>query len=107
MAMGLEIKQRSDLIDYTIKSNFDKLRYGKIYIMTDADTDGNHIKGLIINLFHELFPSLLKVKGFLGSPLTPIKSAKMLGKKDIDFYTESEYKKWIVDTPNNNSYMEH
>jgi hypothetical protein len=29
------------------------------------DHDGSHIKGLVINMIHKLWPSLLKVDGFL------------------------------------------
>jgi DNA topoisomerase II len=94
MAIGLEIKNRGKEIDYTIPSNFAKLRYGKIYIMADADTDGNHIKGLVFNLFHDLFPSILKIKDFISSPLTPIKTAVYKGKLVKHFYTETEYKLW-------------
>ena len=38
-----------------------KLRYGGIVILTDADCDGSHIKGLIINLFQYFWPDLLKL----------------------------------------------
>ena len=34
-------------------------RYGKILLMTDQDTDGSHIKGLIINFFRHFWPELL------------------------------------------------
>jgi DNA gyrase subunit B len=34
-------------------------RYGKIVILTDADTDGAHICNLLLGMFHELFPSLV------------------------------------------------
>ena len=41
------------------------LRYGHLMIMTDQDHDGSHIKGLLINLLHHFWPSLLKLEGFL------------------------------------------
>ena len=33
-------------------TNVSELRYGRLMIMTDADNDGSHIKGLILNMFH-------------------------------------------------------
>jgi Type IIA topoisomerase (DNA gyrase/topo II, topoisomerase IV), B subunit len=32
-----------------------------LMIMTDADNDGSHIKGLILNMIHYFWPSLLKL----------------------------------------------
>jgi DNA topoisomerase-2 len=73
--------------------NIDELRYGKIMIMTDADEDGKHIKGLLFNLFHTLWPSLLKKFNFLTSMMTPIIKA-IKGKTSISFYNMSDYEKW-------------
>ena len=36
------------------------------------NTDGSHIKGLLINLFKTKWPSLLEIEGFITSLLTPI-----------------------------------
>lgn len=49
-----------------------ELRYGRIMLMTDADLDGSHIKGLVMNLFAQQWPSLLRLEGFVTSMLTPI-----------------------------------
>jgi DNA topoisomerase II len=69
------------------------LRYGSIMILTDADVDGSHIKGLLINMFHNFWPSLLKYDGFIKSMITPIVKARK--KSDIKiFYTMSEYETW-------------
>ena len=47
------------------------LRYGKVMIMTDQDHDGSHIKGLVMNVFHHMWPSLLEL-GYITSMITPI-----------------------------------
>jgi DNA topoisomerase-2 len=81
-------------LDYTIEENYEKLRYGRVLIITDADTDGIHICGLIQNIFHFLFPSLLKRKeSYLTSMQTLI--VRVIGKPDILFYDESEYKDYV------------
>jgi DNA gyrase/topoisomerase IV subunit B len=48
------------------------LRYGRLMLMTDQDHDGSHIRGLVMNLFLQQWPSLLKVPGFMCMLLTPI-----------------------------------
>ena len=69
------------------------LRYGSIMILTDADVDGSHIKGLLINLFHNFWPSLLKQDGFIKSMMTPIVKAKKRDDVRV-FYTLTEYEAW-------------
>ena len=69
-----------------------QLRYGKILILTDADVDGSHIKGLIINLFHSEWNTLIDAN-FIGFMNTPILKAR--NKKDVTvFYNEREYELW-------------
>jgi DNA topoisomerase-2 len=70
-----------------------KLRYGKVLILTDADVDGSHIKGLCINMFDVLWPSLLQINNFLGYMNTPILKARK-GTKELLFYNEGEYNIW-------------
>jgi len=59
-------------VDYSIETNRNKLRYGKLYVVADSDFDAMHIIGLIINLFDTLFPSLLQQDNFLHFLRTPI-----------------------------------
>ena len=78
-----------------------RLRYGKVRIVTDQDKDGSHIKGLIANAFDVLWPSLLAIPGFLSYMNTPIlKARKGTGKNQetLSFYSESDYRQWL-DTP--------
>jgi DNA topoisomerase-2 len=68
------------------------LRYGRVLIMSDQDVDGFHIRGLLMNLFHTEWPSLMKL-GFLCTLLTPL--LKMTrGQKTLSFYNETEFNKW-------------
>jgi DNA topoisomerase-2 len=70
------------------------LRYGKVLIMTDQDLDGSHIKGLVINLFHSEWPSLVRLPGFLAFMNTPILRAMKRGSPTMVFYNEGEYNAW-------------
>lgn len=70
------------------------LRYGRIIIMTDADVDGSHCKGLIMNMFHSLWPSLVKQPNFVTSLLTPIIKATKGQEPPISFYTLNEFEEW-------------
>jgi DNA topoisomerase-2 len=63
-----------------------ELRYGRLMIMTDADLDGSHIKGLVLNMFHVYWPKLIEL-GFVVSMVTPvIKAGKTW------YFTEDEFK---------------
>ena len=61
-------------------------------IMTDADNDGSHIKGLILNMIHHFWPSLLKLN-FVVSMVTPIIKATK-GSETKSFYTDSSFRMW-------------
>jgi len=72
------------------------LRYGSILIFTDADNDGSHIKGLIINWVHTFWPSLLKIDSFISSIVTPIVKVSK-GPTVRSFYTQNDFVEWKKD----------
>ena len=78
------------------------LRYGRVMILTDADLDGSHIKGLIINVFACFWPDLLRL-GFVTCMSTPILRARK-GAKTHLFYAAGEYDAWRAATPDANSW---
>ena len=69
------------------------LRYGRILIMTDQDYDGSHIRGLLINMFHELWHELIKFPNFITYMATPIVKATK-GAQVKSFYTQYDYEEW-------------
>ena len=73
------------------------LRYGGIIIFTDADNDGSHIKGLIINFIHTFWPSLLKIDNFISSIVTPIVKVTK-GPSVKSFYNQSDFNAWREST---------
>ncbi len=79
---------------YDNDEDFASLRYGRIIILTDQDVDGSHIKGLVMNMFHTLWPELVKREGFITSLATPI--VKAFKNKDTKiFYNLTEYEDWV------------
>lgn len=77
--------------DYQQSDALEKLQYGRILILTDADEDGIHISALIINLFHKLFPSLLlRAEPFLWYMMTPIAKISYPRKNEC-FYNDYDY----------------
>lgn len=82
--------------EYTSKK---ELNYGSVMILTDADDDGHHIKGLVINFFETWWPSLTRLPGFIKSMRTPVVIAKPLAasKKSqppLEFFSYTEFKNW-------------
>ena len=81
------------------KDNIDKLRYGGIFLLTDSDVDGYHIKGLVINFIEFFWPELAQIKGFFQTMNTPIikayKKSDVKIKNPIKFYTLSHYNQWL------------
>lgn len=69
------------------------LRYGKIYIYTDADPDGNSIAALLINFLNKYWPELFE-KGMVYKVMTPLVVAKK-GTKTVEFYTQAEFDEWL------------
>ena len=77
----------------TVYTDVSPLRYGRVMIMTDQDHDGSHIKGLVINLFHHFWPSLLRQPNFLQVFITPIVKCTRRQQAEV-FYTTPEFYQW-------------
>jgi DNA topoisomerase-2 len=87
-------------VDYALQANYKALNYGTLMILTDADKDGIHIEGLLLNFFMELFPSLLKKQGFIVSMKTPVVKVFKKGGQDLLFYNESTFEEYRRKHPN-------
>ena len=88
-----ELKKIIGLTSGKKYTNTADLRYGSVMIMTDQDLDGSHIRGLLVNLFHELWHELIAIPGFLTYMATPIVKAHK-GKETRMFYSQYEYEQW-------------
>lgn len=86
--IGLEMGKEYD------ENNIHDLRYGKgIILFMDADVDGDHIKGLFLNMLDFFWPSLLKIPDFLKIFITPV--IKTFQNNQVnEFFSITAYNEW-------------
>ena len=74
-AFGLEIDLKTMKVTY----HPDRIRYGKIIIMSDADVDGAHIKNLFYTFIWNFCPELIK-DGYIYAGVPPLYKVTMAKK---------------------------
>lgn len=70
----------------------DNLRIHEVIFLTDSDTDGYDISGLLLNIFAYYWPEMIK-EHRVSRVESPILICRR-GKEKIDFYTQHEYEEW-------------
>ena len=87
----------------TIDEIKENLRYHKVCLLCDADIDGQHIQGLLINFFHHFWPELVRCNFFITAMRTPI--IKAISKKETyEFFDDTAYQKFKKDHRDMSSY---
>jgi DNA gyrase subunit B len=103
LAKVLENKELSDLVTALgcgLGKNFDlsRLRYGRIIILADADSDGNHIATLLLTFLYRHLPQLIaNGRVFLAQP--PLYRIDV--GKDTHWALDEAHKQRILETVKN------
>lgn len=91
--------------DYRDPATRKTLRYGKIWLMTDQDDDGFHIRGLLLNFFYTMWPSLFELKCKDGTPfIESFTTAVVMARKGTKtlklIYSNPDAREWLKDPEN-------
>jgi len=70
-----------------------ELRFGKLAVAADADVDGFHICGLLMNVIDHFWPELFDM-GFVHILRTPVILVTLKDKTELEFFTEREFREW-------------
>lgn len=70
-----------------------ELRFGKLAVASDADVDGFHICGLLMNIIDHFWPELFDM-GFVHILRTPVILVTLKDKSEIEFFTERDFRDW-------------
>lgn len=72
------------------------LRYGRVAIFTDQDSDGAHIAGLLLNALQFFFPDIIKARpDFVCRIVTPlIKALPKRGQGEQHFFSTQSFAAW-------------
>lgn len=91
-------------LDYRRPEDLKRLRYGYLLILSDADVDGKHITGLVVNYLLGRFPGLAE-HGRLLSRRTPIvRVVHRRTKVATKFYTLQQFNDWRRTADTNHYY---
>lgn len=99
MVKNKELQEIVDILGLDLLDKETDMDYEKVVFLADADTDGTHIRSLLLTFFHKFTPKML-LEGrilFMNTPLVIIFDTK--GKPMRWFYNIDEYNEALEKEP--------